>query len=156
MKKLIMAIVCLMTMMMGFTSCGNIESDAISNMKNYMSNVAKNPKSLEITNINTIFKSDSCVVLTFTASGQNGFGGYSKSKYAYLYSVYKFNKVGVKKFHSIMEIDGDNEMELMLWENLKNEINTKPIDSVKIRVTALNIIAGKDIETDESLLSTLN
>ena len=90
MKKILWLIVCLMTMVFGITSCGGIETEAKEHMEALMKNLAKNPKSLEIENVKTIFKSDSCVALRFKASGQNGFGGYNKSEYVYIYSIYDF------------------------------------------------------------------
>ena len=160
MKKLLWFIVCLMTMMT-FTSCGdNVETEAKNNMESLMKDIAKNPKSLEITNIKTIFKSDSCVVLKYKASGQNGFGGYHKSEYVYIFSVYKFNIIGVKKMHALLQIDYDgnsteDEIEREIWTEFENTINTKKIDSIQAEAVAINIILGRDVESNESMSEIL-
>ena len=160
MKKLLWFIVCLMTMMT-FTSCGdNVETEAKNNMESLMKDIAKNPKSLEITSIKTIFKSDSCVVLKYKASGQNGFGGYHKSEYVYIFSVYKFNIIGVKKMHALLQIDCDgnsteDEIEREIWTEFENTINTKKIDSIQAEAVAINIILGRDVESNESMSEIL-
>lgn len=160
MKKLLWFIVCLMTMMT-FTSCGdNVETEAKNNMESLMKDIAKNPKSLEITNIKTIFKSDSCVVLKYKASGQNGFGGYHKSEYVYIFSVYKFNIIGVKKMHALLQIDYDgnsteDKIERKIWTKFENTINTKEVDSIQAEAVAINIILGRDVESNESMSKIL-
>lgn len=152
MRKVLWLIVCLMTMVIGFASCSNIESDAKRSMKQCMEEIAKNPRSLEISNIKTLFKNDSCVVLTYFASGQNGFGGYNKSKYAYLYTIQNFNIIGTKKVYSVLELDDDDYFETMLWGEIEKTIDTKPNDSITVEVFAINVLIGKDLETGKPVL----
>ena len=160
MKKVLWLIVCLMTMMT-FTSCGdNVETEAKNNMEFLMKDIAKNPKSLEITSLKTISKSDSCVVLKYKASGQNGFGVFYKSEYVYIFSVYKFNIIGVKKMHALLQIDYDgnsieDEIEREVWTEFENTINTKKIDSIQAKAVAINIILGRDVESNESMSEIL-
>lgn len=154
MKKIFIAMVCLMTMIV-FNSCGNIESEAKCNMEALMKDAAKNPSTLEITDVKTVFKTDSCVVLTFKASGQNGFGGYSKSKYAYLYSIYKFNKIGTKKMHSIINISNGENIENAIWSKIKRDIEERSKDSAQATILAYNILAGENVDTNEPIINDL-
>ena len=154
MKKIAMVFVCLMTIV-AFTSCGTngIESDAKENMEALLKDLAKNPKSLEITNVKALFVSDSCVVLTCTTSGQNGFGGYHKSRFAYLYTIYKFNIIGTKKIDFLLRTDSDEKLETAMWEKIKTEINDNPKDSVENTIKAYTIVFGRNIETGEPIVN---
>ena len=159
MKKVMSFIVCLMVITI-LSSCGNgVEAEAKNSMEALMKSLAKNPKSLEIENVKTIFKSDSCVVLKYKACGQNGFGGYSKGEYVYIFSVYKFNKIGEKKMHALLQIDsGDEKTSLhrFIWKQLENDINTKSNDSINASITALEVLFGSDIETSKNMIEILN
>lgn len=71
-------------------SCSNdIEKNAEIQMKKTMEELAKNPESLKISNIEVAYKSDSLCILNFIAKGQNGFGGYSSSHNEYIYMITK-------------------------------------------------------------------
>ena len=151
MKKVLWLIVCLMTMVVNLTSCNDFESEAKSNMEKHMKDIAKNSKTLEISNIETVFNADSCVALKFKASGQNGFGGYSKHEYVYLYSVYNFNELGIKKIYALLNID--EELGATLWLQLKKDMEIKPCDSIKNQIIALSVLCGFDVENDERVLN---
>lgn len=69
-------------------ACSNgIEKEAKKHMEETMEELAKDPSSLQISNIETVFSNDSICILQYKCSAKNGFGGVSSSNYEYTYVV---------------------------------------------------------------------
>ena len=74
MKKVIF-VTCLFVAML-ISSCSNgLESAAKEQMEKTMKELAKDPSSVQISNVETKFNNDSICILHFKFSGKNGFGG---------------------------------------------------------------------------------
>lgn len=65
----------------------NIESMAKEQAEKTMKEFARNPESITISDVETLFKTDSTCVIHFVQRGQNGFGGYSREKIEYMYCI---------------------------------------------------------------------
>ena len=110
-------------------SCSNgLESAAKQQMEETMKELAKDPSSIQITNVETMFSNDSTCILHFKFSGKNGFGGVSSDEMEYIYITYhlkgkKITKETVFKLdkkESILEIARDSYREKK-WENDNNK-----------------------------------
>ena len=64
---------------------GNFESQAKEQMEKTFKELAKDPSSVELSNIETQFKNDSICIIHLKFSGKNGFGAVSSTKYEYIY-----------------------------------------------------------------------
>ena len=88
----IMKTLLLISMLFLLSCCNNkidIESMAKEQAEKTMKEFARNPESISISKMETIFKTDSTCVLHFIQRGQNGFGGYSIEKIEYMYCIQK-------------------------------------------------------------------
>lgn len=65
------------------------ESEAKAQMEKTMKELAKDPSSVQITNLKTMFANDSICVLQFNFSGKNGFGGVASDFIEYIYFTVK-------------------------------------------------------------------
>lgn len=54
-------------------------------MEKTMKELAKDPSSIQITNVETMFSNDSICILHFKFTGKNGFGGVSSDEMEYIY-----------------------------------------------------------------------
>ena len=82
MKKLIVYILGVFIL----TSCSNgLEKQAKEQLKKTMKEMLRNPDSATLTNVKTELNNDSLCIIHFTCKAQNGFGGYTSSKYEYIY-----------------------------------------------------------------------
>lgn len=70
----------------------NIERLAEEQANKTVREFARNPKSVTVSDVKTIFKTDSTCVLHFTFRGQNGFGGYSRQEIEYIYYLADTNR----------------------------------------------------------------
>ena len=87
MKKFIMALVCFMTMIT-FFSCGtSFEHDAKTQLKKTVQFLAKDPSSVNISDVETVYSNDSVCILDFTFQGKNGFGLTITNKMEYVYVI---------------------------------------------------------------------
>lgn len=84
MKKILFSLL-LAVITVGVTSCDSFEDAAKKQMENTLKEMSKNPETLEISNIETMFANDSTCVLHAKTKGQNGFGGWSTSDIEYVY-----------------------------------------------------------------------
>lgn len=148
-----MLFICLVVL----ASCSgkDIEKDAIKSMVSLTKQNARTEKDLSISNVKTIFKTDSCVVVTFDISGINGLGGYTKESRAYLYSICKFNIIGTHRLHSMFDTESDFEIEEKLWKDLKEHIRTSTDETIESNVLAYNVLFGKDVDSGERTLDIL-
>jgi hypothetical protein len=73
------------------TACNtrSIENRAKRQLKQTIQEVARNPDTYKISDLALVYKSDndSAIVYSFRGKGQNGFGGYSSSRYEYYYYI---------------------------------------------------------------------
>lgn len=91
-------------------SCNSdLENKAKKQMKETMLELAKNPDEFKITNVKTILSNDSICVLSFMAKGQNGFGGYSATRYEYYYLKQK-DKNEEKTLEYVKNLDDENPL----------------------------------------------
>ncbi len=71
------------------SSCSKgLESAAKEQMEKTMKELAKDPSSVQISNVQTMFSNDSICILHFKFSGKNGFGGVSSDEMEYIYITY--------------------------------------------------------------------
>ena len=87
-------------------SCSNgLESAAKQQMEETMKELAKDPSSIQITNVETMFSNDSICVLHFKFSGKNGFGGVSSDEMEYIYLTYHNNNNETKTMETVFKLD---------------------------------------------------
>lgn len=112
MKKVIMFLllaVIMASMSAVFTSCNSFEDEAIAQMRKTMKELAKNPDTYKITDIDVKFCNDSVCVIHTKEKGQNGMGGWSSSmsEYVYVKTTYKGE---VHYMESVLDLsDEDNK-----------------------------------------------
>lgn len=71
-----------------FCSCtSSIERKAKKEMKRKMTEVAKIPESVKITNLNTVYVDDSLCVLHYDFAGKNSYGAVVKNREEFIYLV---------------------------------------------------------------------
>ena len=85
----------------------NIERLAEEQANKTIIEFARNPESVTISDMTTVFKTDSTCVLHFTFRGQNGFGGYSREKIEYIYYLADSNCV----YECIIDLDKGSKYE---------------------------------------------
>ena len=87
MKKMKLAWGLLVLVLIASCSTG-LESDAKKQMEKTMKEIAKDPSSVQINNVETMFSNDSICILHYKFSGKNGFGGVSSDEMEYIYITY--------------------------------------------------------------------
>lgn len=81
-----------------------LESEAKKQMEKTMKELAIDPSSFQISNVETKFNNDSICIIHFKSSGKNGFGGVSSSEIEYIYLIH--TSLGVKtKWESVRKLD---------------------------------------------------
>ncbi|MGM9704741.1 MAG: hypothetical protein ACI3YB_01960, partial [Prevotella sp.] len=90
MKK-ILSFLLLAVIAVGVMSCNSFEDEAIAQMRKTIKELAKNPDTYKITDIDVKFCNDSVCVIHTMEKGQNGMGGWnsSRSEYVYVKTTYK-------------------------------------------------------------------
>lgn len=87
-------------------SCSNshkFEQEAIQQMQNTMKEIAKDPTSMILTNIHSVYQTDSLCILHFNFKGKNGLGFETTDLMEYLY----YAKNGVK-YEACYKADADS------------------------------------------------
>ena len=78
-----------------------------------MKELAKDPSSIQISNVETKFNNDSICILHFKFSGKNGFGGVSSSEIEYIYLIH--TRDGNKtKWESVRKLNDKKSILLFL------------------------------------------
>ena len=82
MNKVLLSLLCLLFL----ASCSNgFENEAKKHMEKTVKELAKDPSSIQISNVETVFSNDSVCILHFKSSGKNGFGGVASTNFEYAY-----------------------------------------------------------------------
>lgn len=85
-SKIASLFICLSLVSLYGCSSG-LEGEAKKQMEETMKELAKDPSSIHISNVETKFNNDSICILHFKFSGKNGFGGVSSSEIEYVYLI---------------------------------------------------------------------
>ncbi len=107
-----------------FLSCSNgLEDKAKNQLKKTMKELLKNPDSATLSNVKSILNNDSLCIIHFNCKAQNGFGGFTSSKYEY---VFIKSDVDGETSYNEMVIDLDDEESIIEKSNdLLDEVNKK-------------------------------
>lgn len=87
MKKLIAIVMMLFPITFFLTGCSSLESDAKRQMDNSFKELANDPSSVNISDVQIVFSTDSCVVIQCTLRAKNDFGALVRSNMEYIYAV---------------------------------------------------------------------
>ncbi len=147
-----MKIFFLLSLLLTFlTSCGkNIESQAKEQVEKTLTELAKNPESVQISNVETIFHTDSTCVLHLVFRGQNGFGGYSRENLEYIYALQKSGDI----YEGIVNLD-DTESRVetakeFYNDNIKKSKSPEELEKwIEGSVGIYVCLHGRKIETAE-------
>lgn len=124
MKKILLAAIPILLL----SSCGNsFEREAHHALRDEIKATAKNPDTYKITDEETFLSEDSMVVITFTGSGENGFGGRSSHQYEYIYGLLYDGK----KQSCLQKIGDDAGGVYYTFKKLQNNENSADEDAVK-------------------------
>ena len=89
-------------------ACSNgFEIKAKQQMEQTMKELAKDPSSLQISNVETIFSNDSICILHYKSSGKNGFGGVSSSKMEYVYLTWTKGNGELVTYETVIKLDDE-------------------------------------------------
>ena len=147
------------------TSCSNgLEKQAKEQLKKTMKEMLKNPDSATLINVKTELNNDSLCIIHFTCKAQNGLGGYSSTKYEYIYlkmdkddkTVYKegiFDLGDTKSVFKKAE-DFNNSLSDIANKDIKNgksadEIERDSINTIYLIAMGNLIFSGREVEDDE-------
>lgn len=87
-------------------SCSNrFETKAKKQMEQTMNELAKDPSSLQVSNVETVFSNDSICIFHFKSSGKNGFGGVSSSKMEYIYLTWTKADGKLVTYETVIKLD---------------------------------------------------
>lgn len=102
-------------LMVGCSQSSKTSSESLSSMEALVKELALNPESVKIENINTVYGNDSLSILHFDFSGKNGFGVETRNKMEYVYLLQ-----GDKKYEAIHELGADSIfVNTSTWEKMK-------------------------------------
>lgn len=94
-------------MAVSITSCENkakeLREEAEQAMPKVFNEVAKDPSSVKVANVNTVFSNDSLCIFHFNLTAKNGLGMETTSKMEYVYM-----KAGGKKYEAYNSLDADS------------------------------------------------
>jgi len=114
-------------------------------MKKTMLEIAKNPESVKIDNVEAIISNDSLCVLSCIVGGQNSFGGYTKTKCWYYFIKYRVG--GTIMSDEYLEYEKNNILQkakeymnsdsffypiISKYENPKDQYNVAVFNFVKV------------------------
>ena len=148
------------------TSCSNgLEKQAKEQLKKTMKEMLKNPDSATLTNVKTELNNDSLCIIHFTCKAQNGFGGYSSSKYEYIYlksnrkneeTSYMEAIIDLEKRESVIKqaMDFDKSLSDIANKDIKkgksaDEIERDSINSIYYTAAISLIFNGREVEQDD-------
>ena len=87
-------------------SCSNgLEKAAKRQMQETMKELAKDPSSVQITNVETMFSNDSICILHFKFTGKNGFGGVASYDMEYVYMTVKEKDDNIETKETVIDLD---------------------------------------------------
>ena len=102
MKKIALFMFCSILL----TACSNgVEKDAKQQMEQTMKELAKDPSSVQISDVKTMFANDSLCILHFKFSAKNGFGAMRTSLYEYVYLVHDLNSEKESRRESVIDLE---------------------------------------------------
>ncbi|MCR5645315.1 MAG: hypothetical protein K6F96_02835 [Bacteroidales bacterium] len=129
MKKFLLVLIVVSFVVSGCTS--SIERKASKEMKRKMTEVAKIPESVKITNVKTAYVDDSLCILHYDFAGKNSYGAVVKNRYEFVYLIHDDYGVGsvLAYYHdleddkSVIELAKEDfkENELRFSEELKDK-----------------------------------
>lgn len=137
----------------------NLESIAKKQMEKTMNELAKDPSSIQISNVETVFSNDSICILHFKFSGKNGFGGFSSNNIEYIYLIR--NRDGKKTRHeSLIKLDekesilnqAKKDYQEKKWENEYNKKlsdNNKKAWYIFFNADLYMLFNGREISSDK-------
>ena len=97
-----------------FTSCSSgVESDARQQMEKTMKELAKDPTSVRITDVKTMFANDSLCILHFNFSAKNGFGVMRTNLHEYIYLVHDRHSNNETRRESVINLDDNDEKSVL-------------------------------------------
>ena len=124
-------IIVLIFMVMALCACTNsVEGDAKKQMEITMKELAKDPSSVIISDVKTMFSNDSLCILHFKFSAKNGFGAMRTSMYEYVYLVHNRFTDNEKRRESVIDLEDKNEKSVL--EKAHSNYNEKFLETDSI------------------------
>lgn len=144
---------------LSITSCNSVEREARKQMKKSLKELALNPETIKVDEVETKYVSDSVCVLYVRSHGQNALGGWANSKEEYLYCIINDKNDGIVKYEAFInlekkpsvldsaekvlrETDGLNEV---LQKGQKNGMNPKS-SMIELFAKCTAMLSGRKIE----------
>lgn len=163
MKKIIF----ILSLVLVLLSCSSeMENKAKDQMEKTIKEIAKNPESIKLSNIETVYCDDSICILHFNMIAQNGFGGYSNNKEEYILFKDYNDDDSTKAIYEeyIMNIDQDNKEGIepamkiakgiykIFKTDKKSKLNDKQMKNTAIRVVTKSLVItnGRVIKDEKS------
>lgn len=116
-------------------ACSNsVENDAKKQMELTMKELAKDPSSVKIFDVETMFSNDSLCILHFRFSAKNGFGAMRASLCEYIYIVHGRFSDNETRRESVINLDDKEEKSVLEYAHKNyNEklLETDSISSLK-------------------------
>lgn len=95
-------------------SCSSsIERDARAQMELTMKELAKDPSSMKIADVKTMFSNDSLCILHFRFSAKNGFGAMRTSLYEYVYLIRQLSSKNETRLESVINLEDKDEKSVL-------------------------------------------
>ena len=127
MKKIALFMFCSILL----TACSNgVEKDAKQQMEQTMKELAKDPSSVQISDVKTMFANDSLCILHFKFSAKNGFGAMRTSLYEYVYLIHDLNSEKESRRESVIDLE-DKDAKSVL-DNARKNYNEKFLETDSI------------------------
>lgn len=112
-------------------SCSNrVENDAKKQMEITMNELAKDPSSVQITDVKTMISNDSICILHFRFSAKNGFGAVRTSLCEYIYLISNRHTEKETIEESVIKLDEKDTKSVL--EQARKDYNEKFLESDKI------------------------
>ncbi len=147
------------------TSCSNgLEKQAKEQLKKTMKEMLKNPDSATLSNVKTELNNDSLCIIHFTCKAQNGFGGYTSSKYEYIYlkmeekdkteyreGIYNLDesKSVIKKAKDFAKSISDIGNKDLKKSKSADELERDSINTIYLIAMGNVIFNGREVDKDE-------
>lgn len=147
------------------TSCSNgLENQAKEQLKKTMKEMLKNPDSATLTNVKTELNNDSLCIIHFTCKAQNGFGGYTSSRYEYIYMksnhkeepTYMEAILDLEDNKSVIKqaLDFEESMSSTAGKDLRkgksaDERERDSISTIYLMAIGSMLVNGREIEKDD-------